>query len=249
MKRSFFLLSLTALAACSEAPNASNAAASSTSTESFDVFVTGDKIECLDDVSGEVSTIKVTGPSSAYVKFQRGGDTRFFPASQVSVVYDHFFLDLRLTDADGRLERLVISAQTVLGKGFGWYEDGGDSRNIECTMTQRGSAKPYAQIIHLNPEELTAWILDPTAEVLEMSPILSPLAKDPRLATHISELKQQPIVSGVHLEVFRKGNVVTLYFEAQADERAESSYHFIVDYDFVQKKVLSWSDVAFVDHP
>lgn len=249
MKSPLLILGFLALGACSQSQNDSTVQASSSAPESFDVFVTGDKIECFDDVSGEVSTIKMTGPSSAYVKFQRGNQTRFFPAAQVSVVYDHFLLDVRLTDAEGRLEALHISAQTVLGKGYGWYEDGGDSRSIECSMKQRGSIKSYAQIIHMNPEELAAWIQDPTASELEVSPVLAPVAKDARMAARMAELKQQPIVDGIDLEVFRMGNVATLYFQAAADERGDSSYGFTVEYDFAQKRVISWTNVEYTDHP
>ena len=249
MKPTILTFSLLTLAACAQSPNASSIRSSANDPDAFDVFVAGDKIECYDDVSNEVSTIKMTGPTSAYVKFQGGGETRFFPASQVSVSYESLHLDLRLTDAENRLERLMVSAQTVLGKGHGQYEDGGDSRGIDCSMKQRGSIKSYAQILHLNPEELAAWIQDPAAPELEISPVLAPLAKDARMASRMAKMKEQPIVSGIHLEVFRQGNVTTLYFEASADERAESSYYFVVDYDFAQKKVLNWSEVEFVDHP
>lgn len=90
------------------------------------------KVKCDDDISGQVTvvTIDLSNPLKAKVRVRTQDDTFYFPAHSVRVRRDNkgYFVMFER-------EALEIPYQVFKkGYGMGVYQDGGDSRAVECEV-------------------------------------------------------------------------------------------------------------------
>lgn len=256
------IMTLTVLAAACGKPTADSSVAAAADQAPF---AKNDKIVCFDDVSGETSTVKLksSSPLAAYVRFD-GASSRFYAANQVKASYSDYETTLVMARVDGTSETLVLSDSIKSGSGIGLYADGGDSRALDCEM-KAGSQEPtsdeYVQILNLDYAATTRLVSAPSTAGSEVPASVLAVAKDPRMKGSFQKLIKNVRKEGdtkelkdllertIHLAAYRQGSRVTVYLEGDADDRGDSTWGFIVEFDQSAKKVLTWSAVEFTDHP
>jgi hypothetical protein len=236
------------------------------------LLVQNDAFVCLDDVSGESSTITITNdrPYEASITVRSKNSFRRHSPHEVKVSIDTDTHEYKFVvdSINGTYEEWDLARSLSSGAGEATYLDRGDSRAIDCDLVSvAGGRLPLSELLadgktlYFQGAFAHALVKHPVQSGKNMPKELLRILADNRMKSTVAEIQRRfrrhnrsfpelaYLEKHLKLETRIFDGVGMLWITNDADDRGNSSYQALVTFEVQSGRVIDWGPVSFVEHP